>query len=876
MKSRSPLLLLALATLPLSLGLTTLHAASAPATARTPKSSGPATTNKASDKDAKKPKTIAEVIGTNKKIEGLFTLYQDKTNGTMHLLIKQAQLGKEFIYFTQTRDGVLAAGHFRGAFQDNRIFSLRKHFNKIDLVSENTSFYFDETNALKRAASANISPSVLVSQEIVAEDAAKGEFLIKADPIFLTESLYQVKPSPDPEAKPGKTFNLGSLSKDKTKFVSIKNYPANTDVVVEYVYENAAPVVGGGEEVTDPRNVSIQMQHTLIEMPVNDYQPRFDDPRVGYFTDQVTDLTSPSPTPYRDLIHRWQLVKKDKTAALSEPVEPIVWWIENTTPVELRDTIRDATLAWNEAFEMAGFKNAVVVKVQPDDASWDAGDIRYNVLRWTSSPNPPFGGYGPSFVNPRTGQIIGADIMLEYIYVANRLHTERVFTTAGLNLEDAETIEKSFDPRRCSLGHYLHMDTLFGAETLKAGGASPTKVTELIKESLYFLILHEVGHTLGLNHNMKSSQLHSPGQINNRDLTSRVGLTGSVMDYPAINLAPPGQSQGQYFTTRPGPYDKWAIEFGYSEALSDPASERERLAKILARSTEPELAFGNDADDMRAPGHAIDPRVMINDMSSDAITYSEGRFKLANDVMGKIKDRVVDPGQSYHELRNSYLILTYEKASAAATISRYVGGVYVDRALVGQPNAGAPFTPVSYADQKRAVLALRNFLFSPKAFEAPNHLFDFLQMQRRGFNFFTEPEDPKIHARALAIQSNVLNHLLHPRVLTRITDSRLYGNTYALPEYMDDLANAIFEEDAAGDVNTFRQNLQLEFVNRLTGMIGDAGKGKFDYPAQSIALAKLKSIQKLLSTKNAGNAETQAHTAHILFVIEQALRPKPA
>jgi hypothetical protein len=147
-------------------------------------------------------------------------------------------------------------------------------------------------------------------------------------------------------------------------------------------------------------------------------------------------------------------------------------------------------------------------------------------------------------------------------------------------------------------------------------------------------------------------------------------------------------------------------------------------------------------------------------------------------------------------------------------------------------------------------------------------------MQRRGFNFFNEPEDPKIHARALASQSYVLNHLLHPRVLTRITDSRLYGNTYALPEYMDDLANAIFEEDAAGDVNTFRQNLQLEFVNRLTGMIGEAGKGKFDYPTQSIALAKLKAIQKLLSAKNAGNAETQAHTAHILFVIEQALRPK--
>jgi len=148
-------------------------------------------------------------------------------------------------------------------------------------------------------------------------------------------------------------------------------------------------------------------------------------------------------------------------------------------------------------------------------------------------------------------------------------------------------------------------------------------------------------------------------------------------------------------------------------------------------------------------------------------------------------------------------------------------------------------------------------------------------MQRRGFSFFNEPEDPKVHARALNVQKNILDHLLHPRVLARITDSRLYGNTYALPEFMDDLTGAIFDEDAASEVNTFRQNLQLEFVSRLAGMLGDAGKDKFDYLSRSMALTKLKAIQKALSARNGGNAETQAHTAHVLFVIEQALKPRP-
>ena len=157
-------------------------------------------------------------------------------------------------------------------------------------------------------------------------------------------------------------------------------------------------------------------------MPENNYVPRFEDPRVGYFAPQITDMTSADdPTPYRDMIHRWNLEKKNPGQARSEVIEPITWWIENTTPHEFRGAIEEEVLAWNKAFEKAGLINAVVVKTQPDDAEWDAGDIRYNVLRWTSSPTPPFGGYGPSFVNPRTGQILGADIMLEFVYFTNRV-----------------------------------------------------------------------------------------------------------------------------------------------------------------------------------------------------------------------------------------------------------------------------------------------------------------------------------------------------------------------------------------------------------------------------------------------------------------------
>ena len=345
---------------------------------------------------AKLDSAFTKAVKSSISYDGLFTVYQDTVTGKTHLAIKPDQLDKEFIYFTYTENGVVVAGQFRGRFRDNKIFTIRRRFERIELVTLNDNFYFDPDNALARAETANISEAVMASEKIVGVQDSTGVILIESDGLFLTETLARVKPIAPPGATPGTRFTLGNLSKDKTHIRAVRNYPLNTDIVVDYVYDNSSPVNRGGPDVTDARYITITVQHSLIEMPENGFQPRFDDPRVGYFTQQVTDLTSTSATPYRDLVNRWHLVKKNPDAALSEPVEPITFWIENTTPEELRPTIRDAALAWNYAFEAAGFLNAVVVKVQPDDADWDAGDIRYNVLRWTSSPRPRFGGYGPA------------------------------------------------------------------------------------------------------------------------------------------------------------------------------------------------------------------------------------------------------------------------------------------------------------------------------------------------------------------------------------------------------------------------------------------------------------------------------------------------
>ena len=814
--------------------------------------------------------SFASVVEKSEHFEGLFDVYRDKESGETYLAIEPDQIDQEFIYNAVVTDGVVEGGVFRGAFGDNKIISIRRHFKRIEFVNDNAAFYFDPNNALSRAAHANISDAIMAVQEIAAEDEESGTILIKADDIFLKESLQQIKGAPDPDPNAEKTFELGTLSETKNKIFEVRSYPENTNIFVDYVYENPAPVVRGQGDVTDSRFVSVRLQHSFVKVPENNYQPRIDDPRVGYFMQYITDLTTHSHTPYRDLIQRWNLKKKDTDAELSEPVEPIVWWIENTTPVELRDTIREAGLAWNQSFEKAGFKNAVQVKIQPDDADWDAGDIRYNVLRWTSSPQPPFGGYGPRFTNPRTGQIIGADIMLEYVFLTNRVRLEDIIKTIAGGGTSKSIAGK---PMACSLGHDLQLSNIFGVQALKMRGASGELQGQLVDEGLRSLILHEIGHTLGLNHNMRASQIFTIEELFNEGFVAENGLTGSVMDYAPVNLAPPGRSQAGFYDVKPGPYDDWAIEFGYSPAL-DGADGAARRAALLNRSTEPQLVFGNDADDMRSPGAGIDPRVNISDMSSDAITYATDRLALVDQIMGNLRNKLGTEGESYQELHNAYLVMATEFARSANTISRYVGGVHVNRAMVGQTGASTPFVPVALRDQERAMAALRRHVFAPNAFAGSADLYSHLRQQRRYFDFLGLTEDPKLHELVLTVHKAVLDHMLHPVVLRRITDSRQYGNQYRLGSVVEDLTNAIFSDDMPRSVNTYRQNLQLEYVNRLIAMVSGDTKAQFDHVSQSTALHNLRQIESTLKGNRGIDAETRAHRANILYTIERGLDTK--
>ena len=795
-----------------------------------------------SEKEEKQEVYIEEMVEEFEELKGFFVSFRDPKTNDIYLKVTKDQLDKEFIYFSHVINGVVAARRNKGSYLDNGVFKIEKDIENLRFVRVLTNYTFDEGTPLAKSKGTNISNSTFKVLPIDGKNKEENEFLVNITSLLLSEDLTIIKPIPYDNDYGSSRFNWGQLSPAKSRVLGVYNYEKNTDFEVEHVIESAPSYKYDGEDVADPRNVSIQVRYSFIEMPENNFEPRIEDQSIGYFSDRVTNLSSKDVTPYVDLIGKWDLQKKDPDKKLSEPIKPIVFWIENTTPIDLRDYIKQGVLAWNIAFEEAGFKNAIQVKVQPDDATWDAGDIRYNVLRWTSSPNPPFGGYGPSFTNPRTGEIIGADIMLEWVYLTNRLYVDGIFNGSEVDNE-------------CLSASMIQEGMMF-ANSLNSNDP------KIIEQSIIRLTLHEVGHTLGLNHNFKGSFLHNTEDVHKPEITNKVGVTASVMEYPAINLAPLGYEQGDYYDIVPGPYDKWAIKYGYTPNLT----EQERK-DILSESNKPEHMFANDSEDMRSAGYGIDPRAMINDLTNDPITYSVQRIELVNHAQKELPNKFSNKAESWEEYRNAHKIILREHQRALEVVSRYIGGVYVERSNPQDQNRKEPYTPTPSEEQRRAMSVLSQYAFSSEAFPINASLLSKVQLERRMFDLRGEHEDPQMHKTILGIQNKVLDHILNAWTLSRITDTQLYGNDYSVYEVIDDLTEAIFLEDINSEVSSIRRNLQTSYVRRLIEILA---QDYYDEFATAAAYNSLRDIEKLMK-KSSSHEPTKAHRKLIYWIIDSGL-----
>tara|TARA_B100000902_G_scaffold396682_1_gene458371 strand:+ start:6767 stop:9313 length:2547 start_codon:yes stop_codon:yes gene_type:complete len=792
--------------------------------------------------------------------EGLFNIYQDKDNGNCYIEIDSNHINNDFIYFSYIENGNASAMMMKGQFRGSKIINISKFYNKIEFTIKNTKYYFNDSSQLKKSENSNINIPIIVSEEILAINNEGNKFLINANNIFLNESLNQIK-------YPSRNKILGGLSK-KTKYNKIRNYVENTDIVVEYIYDNKYPKSYGDASVTDSRSINIKYQHSLIKMPEDGFNPRFEDPRVGYFSTQSNDMTTVERINYRDVIHRWRLIKKDSSQKYSEPIEPIVYWIENTTPLEFRDIIKEAAESWNIAFKEAGFINAVQVKIQPDSADWEAGDIRYNVIRWTSSPRPWWGGYGPSFVNPLTGEILGADIMLEWTSITNRIYLDNIFNNRNNNENILiDTIfNQNNDHQYCNHHNESQIQNIIGNLYIQNNNLSNDMKKEMVRQSLFRLVLHEVGHTLGLTHNFKASTFLSIEELKNKDIVNSKGICSSVMEYPAINITNNPENQGLFYDIKPGPYDIWAIKYGYSHFNNN---EREELDKILILSKNKENSYGNDADDMRSSGKGIDPNIMIYDLSDNPVLYAKERIELINNLIDEILVNHTIENESYEKLTRSYRTLLYSYFTCLNIMTRQIGGVNIDRSFYTENSENKPFNPVSEEKQKEALSYIMKYGFNEK-YLINNNIYPYLKRQRRGFNTNYNGEDPKILEFILGRQSLLLSQLLNSNVLKRINNTSLYGNNYSISEYMIDLRNSIIQNDLNKNVSLFEQNLRTLYIKSLLQILNNKN---YDEISKSCVYYNLNWIYNNINTSS-GNLSSKQHKEYLKYIISDIYTKK--
>ena len=772
-------------------------------------------------------KSYDEVItGEAESDEGVFTVH--RLDDKVFYEIPEVELGKEFLWVSQiarTTEGVGYGGQALG----NRVVKWERRRDQVFLKSVSYAIVADPERPIARAVGAANNDTILRAFDVEAVSDA-GAPVIEVTSLFETEV---------PEFSARTRLGAQGFARDRSFIESVAAYPRNVEVRATHTYTRAPQSRGAasgpirvGRRGMRPGSATVLLHHSMVKLPDEPMTPRLFDERVGYFSVRQIDYgRDEHRSPNRRYITRWRLEKRNPDQTVSDPVTPITYWIDPATPTRWVPYIKQGVEAWQEAFEAAGFRNAVIAREPPspdEDPDWSPEDARYSVIRWL--PSTVENASGPHIHDPRTGEILETDIQFHHNVM--NLVRDWYFVQVG-----------PLDPR---------------ARTLPLPD-------ELMGELLAYVTAHEVGHTLGFQHNMKASSMYPPENVRDPDWVARMGHTPTLMDYARFNYVAQPEDGIAVDDLVPGigPYDVWATRWGYAPipGAETPDAEKPTL-DAWAREQDGTPWYRFSTPDARG----ADPG-QITEAVGDADAVQSTALGLRN--LERVAAMLLDAtaagaaGDPYDDLDELYGRLVGQWATEMNHVAAVVGGVRSQQKHVGQE--GVRFTTIPRATQVEALAFLQ-----AHAFETPMFLVDPGILRR------IEPAG--VLERIRASQARVLRTLLSPSRLGRLVEQEAIDGpaAYAPTDFLGDLRAGLWSEleEPEVHIDTWRRNVQRVWLGLIRDRLG--GRRPAAGEVRSLLRGELRALDRAIgaaATRTVDRA-TRLHLEDVRDTIEQTLDPR--